>query len=467
MKNIKFVYSKIVLLSLLLVIISMSCERELSEDAVLATFSPEPQVFVDGFSSGLEYYPYLDSKQEAFSVDTEVKYSGTNSMRFDVPNVGDPAGAYAGAIFRDENGGRNLTQYDALTFWAKSTKAAKINDIGFGQDFGENKYEVSKRALQLTTNWVKYIIPIPDASKLLQEKGMLWYAEGPENDEGYTFWLDEVKFEKLGTIALIQASILSIKDKTVTSFNGVKTSIDGISAKFNFASGLNETIAISPSYLNFTSSDTNVATVDGFGVITTVSAGSAVITASFNEVQALGSLTINSLGAFSHAPIPTQAPSNVISIFSDTYTNAPVNYYNGYWAPWQTTLSDDFTVDGDNILHYTIFNFVGMEFATPTIDASSMTHFHLDAYMPGAISAGRELRIIIVDFGPDGAFGGGDDSRHSTTFRAPTLVSQDWISIDLSFSNLPSLAGRSNLGQLILEGGDGSNIFIDNVYFYN
>jgi hypothetical protein len=38
-------------------------------------------------------------KENAFTVDKEVKYKGTASMRFDVPRVGDPGGSYAGAIF--------------------------------------------------------------------------------------------------------------------------------------------------------------------------------------------------------------------------------------------------------------------------------------------------------------------------------------------------------------------------------
>jgi len=467
MKTRKQIYSKITLLLSLLLIITIGCERALSEDVVLATYSPSPDVYIDGFSSGLEYYPYLNSKYEAFSVDTQVKYKGSSSMRFDVPVEGDPAGGYAGAIFRDDNGGRNLTQYDVLTFWAKATQSAKINDIGFGQDFGENKFEVSSRGLQLTTNWVKYIIPIPDASRLIQEKGMLWYAEGPENGEGYSFWIDEVKFEKLGTISAIEPLILLGDDKVITSFNGVQTTIDGVSATFSFTDQLSQTISISPAYLNFSSSNTSVAIVDEFGVVTTLNEGTAVITATFNEQQVSGSLTINSLGAFSHAPVPTQDPANVISLFSDAYTNVPVNYYNGYWAPWQTTLSDDFTVDGDNILQYTIFNFVGVEFSSPTVDATSMSHFHLDAYIPGPIAPGRQLRVLLVDFGADGAYGGGDDTRHSTTFTAPTLVSQNWISIDLPFSSLTGLDSRSNLAQLILEGGDGSKIFIDNLYFYN
>jgi hypothetical protein len=464
MKTNIYIYTKITFLLGVILLIT-SCERELSEDAELATFSRNANVFIDGFSGGLEYYPYADSKQEAFSVDTEVKYLGSSSMRFDVPNVGDPNGAYAGAIFRDDNGGRDLSGYDALTFWAKSTKAAKINDIGFGQDFGENKFQVSKQGLVLTTNWVKYIIPIPDASKLTQEQGMLWYAEGPEDGAGYTFWIDELKYEKLGTIAHNKASIFFGKDITETSFNGVKKTVNGVTATFNLSNGLNESILIAPSYLKFSSSNPSAAIVDDSGTITTVSAGTSVISATFGQEEAKGSLTLNSVGNFSHAPTPTKEAINVISIFSDTYSNVPVTYFNGYWAPWQNTLSNDFSVNGDNVLQYTVFNFVGIEFSSPTVNASSMTHFHIDAYLPGAIISGRELRIIIVDFGADGVFGGGDDSRHSTTFRSPKVVSQNWISIDIPFSSLTSLTSRGHLAQVILEGGDGSNIYIDNIYF--
>jgi hypothetical protein len=96
-----------------------------------------------------------------------------------------------------------------------------------------------------------------------------------------------------------------------------------------------------------------------------------------------------------------------------------------------------------------------------------MTHFHLDVYFPGAVTSGRQLRVIVVDFGANGAYSGGDDTRHSTTITTPTLVSQNWVSIDIPFSAMPGLASRSHLAQIILEGGDGSVLYVDNMYFYN
>jgi hypothetical protein len=467
MKGKKYNYFRNAIVLTFLMLVNINCERDLSDDAVETGFATKSEVFIDGFSSGLEYYPYENSKFDAFTVDSETKYSGTSSMRFDVPNFGDPEGAYAGAIFRDDNGGRDLTQYNALTFWAKGTKAGKINEIGYGQDFGENKYEVSIKNLHLTTNWKKYTIPIPDASKLTQEKGMFWYAEGPEDGDGYTFWIDELKFEKLGTIALGQVSILNGNNQTETSYVGVNSKIDGVTATFNLANGNNQTISISPSYLQFNSTNPSVATVDSSGSIASLSAGTAVINATFGAASVTGSLTVNCVGTFVHAPTPTKNQANVISLFSDSYSSVPVNYYNGYWQPWQTTVSNDFSVQGDNILNYTIFNFVGIDYSSPTINASSMTHVHLDVFIPGSIAPGRQLRVLVVDFGANGVFGGGDDTRHSTTFTAPTLVSQSWVPIDIAFSSMTTLASRTHLAQLILEGGDGSLIYVDNIYYYN
>lgn len=471
MKNRKINYFRNTLLLGLVLITVLSCERDLSDDAVNATYSRTAEIFIDApVAMGSNFYfPYGGSKPTAWSVDNETSYKGSSSMRFDVPNANDPEGSYAGAIFRVDGAGRNLTDYDALTFYIKASQGVTIAELGFGEDFIENKYMATITNVSVGTNWTKIIIPIPDASKLLQERGMFRYAAGSQatNGYGYTFWVDELKFEKLGTIAPGQASIMNGNDATETTFVSVNSTVEGIISTFNLPNGINQVVNLSTAYLDFSSSNPSVASVDSNGVVTSLSQGTSVITATINGVPATGSLTINCVGTFVHAPTPTRNQANVISIFSDAYTNVPVNYYNGYWQPWQTTVSNDFSVNGDNILNYTIFNFVGIEFSSPTVNANAMTHIHLDAFIPGPIAPGRELRVIVVDFGADGAFGGGNDTRHSTTFTAPTLVSQNWISIDIPFANMPNLLSRSNLAQIILEGGDGSVIYVDNIYFYN
>jgi len=467
MKTSKKLFLKITKPLALLLLVNLGCERDISDEAVQATFSTNRIIFSDTFSAGLEYYPYLDSKFEAFSVDTEVKYQGTASMRFDVPNEGDRNGAYAGAIFRDDNGGRDLSKYDALTFWAKASKAATINDIGFGQDFGQNKFQVSKRGLRLTTNWVKYTIPIPDASKLKQEKGMFWYAEGPENGDGYSFWIDELQFEKLGTIAQPRPSILNGDNISVNTFIGVNINVADLNQTFNLGTGEDISISSAPGYFIFTSSNPSVASVSETGVVEVLSAGNSVITATLDGVEAKGSLTINSIGSFVFAPTPVRDSNNVVSIFSDHYPNTPVDFFNGYWQPYQTTQSADFSIQGDNFLNYTNFNFVGIQFANPTLNLTDKSNLHFNMYIPNAVPSNFDFLVTIVDFGPDKVNGGGDDTRQQLFVRkSPSIVADSWITIEFS---LNVLTPRNNVGLIIFENINFSslrNLYLDNIYFY-
>ncbi|QNK77366.1 hypothetical protein H7F37_14875 [Winogradskyella sp. PAMC22761] len=470
MKMKTYINSKITMLFVLVLATVVSCERDISEEASEVGFTNDPEIFIDGFSSGLEYYPFGGSDNDAFTVDTEDTYSGSASMRFDVPNYGDSDGSYAGAIFRDDNGGRDLSGYDALTFWAKSSQAGTINEIGFGQDFDENKFLVTLSGLNLATNWKKYIIAIPDASKLTQESGLFWYAEGPENNNGYTFWIDELQFEKLGTIAQYRPSILGGEDIVVNTFSGVDLPITSMQNTVNLSTGADQTVTIAPSYFNFTSSDTSVATVSELGVVSVIGAGTAVVSATSNDVDALGSLTITSEGQFTAAPIPTQNPENVISIFSDTYTSEPVDYYNGYWAPYQTTLGqNDINVNGDEIIKYSELNFVGIQFSedVPTIDVSQMTHFHVDIQVQGAVEAGDFLTVKLQDIGVDDDFGGENDTAGEITLTNTTLSDGNWVSIDVPISEFTGLTSRANLAQVVfVSDATITDIYVDNIYFY-
>lgn len=486
MKNkIKF-YSKINFLLGLILIVTLSCEREISEDAELATFSKNGDVFADSFSAGLDYFPFGDSYQEAFSVDTDVKYLGTSSMRFDIPTFG---AGYGGANF-PVSSPRDLSGYDALTFWAKASQGATINEIGFGiNESTNNRYRVTKPQLAITTQWRKYTIPIPDPSKLAETMGLFWYAEGAQNESdegGYTFWIDEMKYEKLGTIAQPKPSILNGEVLNKQTFIGATETIGNLTQTFNIANGSNETLSIAPAYFEFTSSNTKVATVNEFGLVSIVGAGeidaatgnrinnTTKITATLNGVEATGSLTLESLGTFTNAPVPTQSPNNVISIFSDAYTNAPVNFYNGYYAPFQTTLGqDDIEINGDNIIKYTKLNFVGIEFNKPTINGSNMAFLHIDIQVENPIVNGDFISVELVDFGANGSFGGGDDSSGRIKFNGSKFTTGSWVSLDIPIADF-GLSSTTNLGQMlfITDGtnpaipGNITDILVDNMYFY-
>ncbi|MEL6987212.1 MAG: hypothetical protein AAGK97_05230, partial [Bacteroidota bacterium] len=442
------------------------CTRD-TDNLPEARFLATSEVYIDGFPAGLAYAAFGGSDVTAFQVDEEVKYAGTSSMRFAVPDANSPQGAYAGGVYFDEVG-RDLSGFDALTFWAKATKSASIDLLGFGNDLGPSTYQATISDVAVNTNWKKYYIPIPDPSKLTQEKGMFFYAEGPEDENGYTFWIDELQFEKLGTIAHAKALILEGQDQTITSETGAQLTVGGLSASFNIPTGVDQIVNLSPAYFDFVSSASNIASVNSSGIVSVVDSGQAVITAKMGELDAEGSLTINSTGAAvspsSPAPIPTRNQDSVISMFSNVYENVPVDTWN---TRWEFSTADDFDVqiDGDDVKRYTSLNFVGIEFTSQRIDATDMTHFHMDLWTADPTALPAEFKILLVDFGPDGSFDGGDDSSHEVTITSPTLETQSWVSIDLPLTQFVGLTQRANLAQLVLS-GDLPNIYIDNVYFY-
>jgi len=479
MKNRTFLYFKNTLITGAIFLLFAGCEREYSDQVEFATYPNSPEIFIDGFSGGLEYFPFDGSKLDAFTVDTDVKYSGNASMRFDVPNVGDPSGSFAGAIFPDY-GGRDLSGYDALTFWAKATKAASINEIGFGADFEENRFLVTKTNLRIGTGWEKYVIPIPDPSKLVVEKGMFWYAEGPENGDGYTFWIDELKFEKLGTLAQPQPAIFNGQDLEADAFLDIQGLIprEGLTQTFNLSNGANQTVIAAPSYFSFLSSDVDVIQVSELGVITPVSTGNATITATLGAVKAKGSATLEVQGAFDFAPVPPERnPEDVISIFSDAYANVPVDFYNGFFDG-QTTTGGALRIDEDNnIILYENLNFVATSFTNPTVNVSQKTFFHVDIRIDESIDPGDTVRFELIDFGPDGAFGGGDDTGGAITYTSGQLETGNWISLDIPLTDFSENTGgglsgfvngaKANLAQIVFASGGISTLFVDNMYFYS
>ena len=475
MKITKYKYIKATLLLLLALSIT-SCERELSDKAEFATYGTTGNIFIDapvGLTDQffVSFDPVGGANTEGFGTDESVTYQGASAIRIDVPAGDDVNGGYIGGIFVDRGVGRNLTGYDALTFWAKGSTTATVGLVGFGTDFIEDKYAVGLENIKLSTDWRKYTIPIPDASKLIQEKGMFIFSAGgigafPEM--GYTFWMDELKFEKLGTLGQPQPAMANKEDKVETKFLGDQFSMAdyGLTQTFNLASGINQTVTAAPSYFSFTSSDIEVARVSDAGIVSLVGLGSAKITASIAGVSVAGSLTINVEGSFPFAPTPSLAASKVLSVFSDAYTNVPVDYYNGFWTPGSTTGSADFTIDGDNILNYTNFNYVGTAMSSPTLDASAMTHFHLNIYIPENIPDDFDFLISIEDWGDNKIDNGGDDTRQQIFVKKNQVVADTWITVDVPFN----LANKDNIGLIIYENINGSslsNFYIDNVYFHN
>ena len=463
------VMNKLIAVMIVSTLVLIACKKRELSDLQNATYPSNPAVFIDDFTSDLAYAAFGGSDVKAFQVDTKETFAATTqSMRFEVPDANSPQGSYAGGVFFSKTG-RDLSGYNALTFYIKATQPATIGVVGFGNDLGENKFLVSLNNLPVNSNWKKVIIPIPDASKLTAEKGLFYYSTGPENGRGYTFWIDEVKFEKLSDLGELTGLIYTGQDRIIgNAETNDKINIDGFQTTVNLPAGINQTVNISPYYLSFSSSNSGVASVDAKGLVSVLDAGTATITAKLGTKNAVGSLKITSTGTpvmpTVAAPTPTRDQANVISLYSNAYTNVPVDTWN---TRWQFSTADNFFIQvaGNDVIRYRNLNFVGIEFKTPPVNVSGMRFFHMDMWTPDPTSLPNNFKVLLVDFGANGVFGGGDDSQHEITITSPTLVSNNWVSIDIPLTAFTGLTSRAHLAQMVLS-GTVPNVYVDNIYFY-
>lgn len=157
------------------------------------------------------------------------------------------------------------------------------------------------------------------------------------------------------------------------------------------------------------------------------------------------------------ASTPTKLAANVMSMFSNAYTNVPVDTWRTSWSAATLT---DIQIGSDDVKKYTDLNFVGVETVASQMNVSTMDTFEFDYWTPNSTS----FRFKLVDFGADGAFGGGDDVEHETTVT-PTL--NTWNHVAVALSSMTGLTTKSNIAQLIFAGSPAGAavVYIDNVLF--
>tara|TARA_R110002049_G_scaffold292252_2_gene476643 strand:- start:28110 stop:30194 length:2085 start_codon:yes stop_codon:yes gene_type:complete len=153
------------------------------------------------------------------------------------------------------------------------------------------------------------------------------------------------------------------------------------------------------------------------------------------------------------APVPTAPQANVVSIFSDAYTNVGISELNPDWG--QSTALTSVDVQGNNTWLYEALNYTGIvtDYGNPT-DLSGMTFVHFDYFTPDATSLGLKL----VNTG----YGDGDPLKEDIEL-VPNTTLGTWVSVDIPLANYST--DVSGITQLLFE-SSGAKVYIDNLYFY-
>jgi hypothetical protein len=291
----------------------------------------------------------------------------------------------------------------------------------------------------------------------VNEAGLFVMAEASETDNGYDVWFDEIKFE---TVPGITNPRPAMRPQVINTFVGANIEVDGTLTTFD-VDGSPLSVGHSQNYFDFFSSADSVVTVDGED-ITVVGPGTAMLTAKLDSVDVFGQVTVNATAVPPQpAPTPTYPAGDVIALFSNPYEEHPVNTW---LTEWSRASLQDIEIQGDDTKVYTSLVFAGIEYTSPTVDATDMTHFRIDAWAP----AGTVFRVKLVDFGPDDEFGGGDDSESEVVFSPvtePPFETATWLVLDIPFERFAGLIARKNLAQLVIS-GDTRTVYVDNVLFH-
>ncbi|MFZ0390210.1 MAG: T9SS type A sorting domain-containing protein [Calditrichia bacterium] len=152
-----------------------------------------------------------------------------------------------------------------------------------------------------------------------------------------------------------------------------------------------------------------------------------------------------SVGPAVPAPTPTLPASDVISIFSDAYTDIPGTDLNPNWG--QATVVTQPLIQGNPTLLYAGLNYQGIQLGSnQNLTAAGMVYLHLDYWSDNSTA----LSVFLISPGPVEA---------PYALGVPTT---GWMSVDIPLSAFAPV-DLSDVFQLKFEGN--GDIYLDNLYF--
>ncbi len=452
--------------ALALLTLTAGCSGRDPAGLPLAEGKVDPLVFDDDYSADVYFQAFFQTHLTAVSRDSVFAYGGfaadgARSLKFHIPPAGSALGLYTGGVLTSASG-RDMAGFNALTFYARSDRPVTLDVAGFGNDnTGTSRFEAGRGGIPLTTNWTYVVVPIPASDRLRSERGMFTFAEATEAayPEGYNIWIDEIRYARLDNIVVFRPSLTS---SSQLNFVGSTVNIGGTRTIFQ-VDGAFVPVNHMPGYFDYTSSNPGVAVVAG-GQVKVVGTGEAVVTATLAGVPVQGTVTVRGFAPpTAPAPAPTLPAGDVIALFSDAYATVPVDTWRADWGGSTTRLSD-YAVGGDNTRMYSSLNFVGVDFRSRTIDASTMTHLHLDVYAP----AGTDFKIELLTF-PAGDPGAKTQVLTLNAGSTPAFSAGGWSSLDIPLSafQLPASGWDwGYVGQMVFSTTDAQLVLLDNIYFH-
>jgi hypothetical protein len=373
-----------------------------------------------------------------------------------------PTGAgtnYAMAYTNFNYQGTYLTQTNAsnmeflhVDIWTANATSVKISPINNGTGVGEYLVNIPL----VSGGWSS--VDLPKSAFV----GMTWDSvfqlklDGQSGVSPSTIYLDNIFFWKTAA-----------PTGTPTIGNFIVPAKNTGDAPFV----LTDPTSNSSGAFSYTSSNLAVATISG-NVVTVVGPGVSVITATQAAAAPYISGSVSANLVVTQVPLvaaPTPPARNawdVISLFSNAYSNINILDWAAGLGWGGLAPITDLQIAGDDTKKIAFGNFIGVDFGPGNhIDATNMTDFHLDFWIPSATD------LVGKVFNPKFSAWTSDTSGETSSFLLTYLpsVNGTWVSIDAPISSFtagnsnPNI--RNNVAQFLISSNLGV-VYVDNIYLY-
>jgi hypothetical protein len=219
-------------------------------------------------------------------------------------------------------------------------------------------------------------------------------ANGPGSTTPATIYLDNIYFWKapieLGADATL--SDLKVDGSTVANFSSLNNNYN-----FEVPQGTTDIPQVTATTTDATATTviTQATSIPGDATVVVTSQNGVVVntyTVSYSFIMPTAPMTA--------APTPQLDAANVLSLFSNAFTNVAIDTW---LTGWSAAALEDLQIEGNDTKKYSNLNFAGIEMTgNNSIDATDAEFFHVDFWTANVTT----FRIKLVDFGPNNIFGG-------------------------------------------------------------
>lgn len=307
--------------------------------------------------------------------------------------------------------------------------------------------------------WISVDIPVAGITGNTSSAIQFKFDGG--NGSTDAIYVDNLYFWKNPTAAGSDATLsdLQVDGSTITGFGPGTT---------NYTVELAPGTVVVPQITSATSNDPAATSVN----ITQASAipGDATVVVTSQNGMVMETYTVSFVisGPATAAPTPpNRLAADVVSIYSDTYSNIGVSTYDAGWCGAAVT---EVAIGGNNMFKKnTGVPCQGIDFSANRQNLTDFTHLHFDFYTDDVDLVGDVFNVKLVDF----AGGGGEASAlevNINTGTTPAIVAGTWVSVDVDITSLGGVVAnnltRSDIAQIGITTANLTNVWYDNIYLH-